>query len=288
MQSDWMKTRQTRYTLYVSVYLLVILAILSASNWLASRHNKSIDSTSNKKFSLSDQTVKVVKGLTKDVTITDYDKTSAFTTARDLLDRYSNLSSKLHVAYVDPDKKPQVAKAAGVRSYGQVFVDSGVKKEEAKSLTEEEITGALIRSLKSGERNVCFVTGSGEHGLDDSGRSGYSSAKEALEKSNYKTKTINLLGGAPAGGVKPDTKIQALGAAAPGGAKPEVPSDCTILVVAGPKYEYIQPAVDAIQTYVNNGGRALFMLDPPLRIGREETQDNTALAKALEGWGVTM
>src|SRR5215831_2184035 len=47
-------------------------------------------------------------------------------------------------------------------------------------------------------------------------------------------------------------------------------------------------AVDAIQTYVNNGGRALFMLDPPLRIGREETQDNTALAKALEGWGVTM
>src|SRR5882762_8847082 len=164
MQSDWMKTRQTKYTLYITVYLLVIVAILGAINFLANRHNKSIDSTSNKKFSLSDQTIKFVKNLPKDVTITDYDKTSAFTTSRDLLDRYGNLSSKLHVVYVDPDKKPTLAKAAGIRSYGQIIVDSGTKKEEAKSLTEEEVTGALIRSLKSGERNVCFVKGNGEIG----------------------------------------------------------------------------------------------------------------------------
>src|SRR6266566_843594 len=109
MQSDWMKTRQTRYSLYVTVYLLVILAILGAANWLANGHNKSFDSTSNKKFSLSDQTVKVVKGLTKDVTITDYDKTDKFATARDLLDRYSNLSSKLKVTYVDPDAEERRA-----------------------------------------------------------------------------------------------------------------------------------------------------------------------------------
>src|SRR5436190_15976715 len=287
MQSDWMKTRQTKYTLYVSVYLIVIVAILGAANWLANRHNKSIDSTSNKKFSLSDQTVKVVKGLTQDVTITDYDKTSAFTTSRDLLDRYSNLSSKLHVVYVDPDKKPQLAKAAGIRSYGQIIVDSGTKKEEAKSLTEEEVTGALIRSLKSGERNVCFVSGGGEHSLEDSGRSGYSNAKEALTKSNYKTKTVTLLGGAPQA-VTAQTKIQPLGTAAPGGAKPEVPSDCTILVVAGPKYEYTQPSVDAIQTYVGNGGHALLMLDPPLKIGKEEVSDSPALNKMLESWGVTV
>src|SRR3984893_19493644 len=205
MQSEWMKTRQTKYTLYVTVYLLVIVAVLGAANWLANQHNKSIDSSSNKKFSLSDQTVKVVKGLTKDVTITDYDKTSAFGTSRDLLDRYSNLSSKLHVVYLDPDKKPQVAKAAGIRSYGQIFVDSGTKKEEAKSLTEEEITGALIRSLKSGERNVCFVSGSGEHSLDDSGRTGYSSAKEALAKNNYKTRIISLR---QAGSATPPTAVK--------------------------------------------------------------------------------
>src|SRR5579864_5526569 len=223
MNSEWMKARQTRYSAYLATYLLVIIAILGATNWLASRYNKSFDSTANKRFSLSEQTAKVVKGLNHDVTITYFDKTTEFGRARDLLDRYNNLSARLHVTYVDPDKKPQLAKAAGVRTYGTIYVDSGVRKEEAKSLTEEEVTGALIRSLKSGERNVCFVSGSGEHGLDDSGRTGYSNAKEALEKSNYKTKTISLLKGVP---------------------KPEVPADCTILVVAGPKYEYQQPAVD--------------------------------------------
>ena len=289
MQAEWMKTRQTKYTLYATVYLLVIVAVLGAANWLANRHNKSIDSTSNKKFSLSDQTVKVVKELKKDVTITNYDKTSAFATARDLLDRYANLSTKLHVVYVDPDKKPQVAKAAGVRAYGETYVDSGTKKEQAKSLTEEEITGALIRSLKSGERNACFVSGSGEHSLDDAGRSGYANAKEALEKNNYKTKTVSLLGGAkPVEGAPPAAAIQPLGAATPGGgAKPEVPSDCTILVVGGPRYAYMQPSVDAIQAYVNNGGRALIMLDPSLKIGREEMQENPALEKVMDSWGVT-
>src|SRR6266849_1629793 len=128
MQSDWIKTRQTKYTLYVTLYLVVIVAILGAANWLANGHNKSFDSTSNKKFSLSDQTIKVVKNLKQDVTITDYDKTDKFTTARDLLDRYGNLSSKLKVVYIDPDKKPQLAKAAGIRSYGQIIVDSGTKK----------------------------------------------------------------------------------------------------------------------------------------------------------------
>ncbi len=285
MQSDWMKTRQTKYSLYVTVYLVVIIAILAAANWLANQHNKSYDSTSNKQFSLSDQTVKVVKGLNRDVTVTDYDKTSAFGTARDLLDRYGNLSTKLHVVYIDPDKKPQIAKAAAIRSYGQIMVDSGTKKEEAKSLTEEELTGAIIRSLKSGEHNVCFVGGNGEHGIDDSGRAGYSNAKEALEKSNYKVKTVSLVaGGAP----KPDAKIQPMGEAAPGGAKAAVPSDCTILVIAGPKYEYPQAAADAIKAYVANGGRALIMLDPPLKIGKEDTQDSPALDKVLESWGVTV
>ncbi len=97
------------------------------------------------------------------------------------------------MAYVDPDKKPQIAKAEGVRTYGTIFVDANGKREEAKSLSEEEITGALIRALKGGQRTACAVTGSGEHSLDDTGRSGYSSIKELLERNNYKTRTISLL-----------------------------------------------------------------------------------------------
>jgi hypothetical protein len=221
--------------------------------------------------------------LKQDVTITDYDKTSAFTTARDLLDRYGNLSPKLHIVYLDPDKKPQVAKQAGIRAYGQIIVDSGTKKEEAKSLSEEELTGALIRSLKSGVRNACFVSGSGEHGIDDTGRTGYANVKEALEKSNYKTRQYRSLTAPrqPLPLSLPPRSIRSprrLPSSAP---NPRSRLTAPSWSVAGPKYEYMQPAVDAIQTYVTNGGRLLVMLDPALKLGRDETQRNTDSTKCL-------
>ena len=264
MRFGWLKARQTKYTAYLTVYLLVILAVLGAANWLANRHNWSYDSTANKRFSLSEQTDKVVRGLKQDATISYYDRTSEFGRARDLLDRYDNLSPKLSVKYSDPDKQPQLAKAAGVRTYGTIFVETNNKKEEAKSLSEEEITGALIRALKGGQRTACAVTGSGEHSLDNTERSGYSSLKALVERNNYTTRTISLL------------------------EKAEVPKDCTVLIVGGPRFDYLQPAVDAIKSYVEAGGRALLMLDPPLKFGKEDISDNAALVKLLETWGVTL
>ena len=286
MSHEWLKKRQTKYTAYVAVYIVVILAVLTAVNFLANRYDKSWDSTANKQFSLADQTIKVVKGLNRDVHITYFDDTSRFPQARDLLDRYSALSPKLHVDYIDPVKKPQQAKAAGFRRDVNILVNSGLRTEEAKSLTEEEITGALIRSLKSGERNACFVSGSGEHSIDDTDRSGYSSIKDALEHNNYKTRTISLLAAAPSA---PPADAKA-GAPAPPPApgKPEVPKDCTVLIVGGPQHDYIQPETDAIKAYVEGGGHALFLMDPALNIGRTQTDENTTLAALLQSWGVTL
>ncbi len=264
MNLDWIKAKQTRFGAYVLVYALVVLAVLGAVNFLANRHNKSLDATANKKFSLSDQTTKVIGNLKSDVKISYFDQTSRFQGARDLLDRYDNLSPKLSVDYIDPDKKPAIAKAAGVRTYGTIFIEAMGRKEEAKSVTEEELTGALIRALKGGQRTVCAVAGSGEHGLDDTARSGFSGLKELLERNNYKSQTISLI------------------------QKPEVPSTCTVLLVGGPRFDYLQPAVDAIQRYVSAGGRALIMLDPPVKLGKEDVGQNSLLAKLVQDWGVNV
>ena len=122
----------------------------------------------------------------------------------------------------------------------------GARREDAKTFDEEGVTGALIRALKGGERKVCVVTGNGEHRLDDSRRATVSPASKPLsQRDNYKVQSINLL------------------------QKAEVPADCTVLVVAGPTGDYIQPEVDAIKKYVEGGGRALFLLDPPLKLGRQ-------------------
>src|SRR6202163_505489 len=152
MATNWMTARQTKFTAYVTVYILVIIAVLGAVNFLANRYDKSFDTTANKQFSLSDQTIKVISKLPRDIHIKYFDETARFPQARDLLDRYSSLSPKVHVDFIDPVKKPQQAKAAGFRRDVSILVDSGLRKEEAKSLSEEEVTGAVIRSLKSGER----------------------------------------------------------------------------------------------------------------------------------------
>jgi len=264
VNTQFLKARQTKYAAYAATYIAVVLAILATVNVLANRYDKSFDATSNKRYSLSDQTVKIVKGLKQDATITYFDRPRGFQPARDQLDLYSNLSPKIHVKYVDPDKDPMVARAAGFKSNGTAIVQVGLNKNEAKSVTEEEITGALIRDLKNTTRTVCFVTGSGEHQIDDSARNGYSRLKDLLGKDNYSAKSIDLM------------------------QKAEVPGDCTVLVVAGPRGDYQQPQVDAIKKFVEDGGRALFLLDPPLKMGRSEIADNDALTGVLQDWGVTV
>jgi ABC-type uncharacterized transport system involved in gliding motility auxiliary subunit len=264
VSSGLLKARQTKYAAYAAVYVLVVITAVSIANVLADRYNKSYDATSNKRYSLSEQTAKIVKDLKQPATITYFDQGTRFQHAHDLLDQYSNLSPKIHVDFVDPDKNPQETRAAGIKTYGTALVQIGDKKEEAKSMTEEGITGAIIRDLKNNTRTVCFAGGSGEHQIDESDRSGYSKFKDLLSKDNYQAKSVDLL------------------------QKAEVPGDCTVLVIAGPSHDYQQPEVDAITKYVENGGRAMFLLDPPLKLGRSEIADNDALTKALAGWGVTL
>jgi ABC-type uncharacterized transport system involved in gliding motility auxiliary subunit len=263
VNTELLKARQTKYVAYVTLYIFVTLAVVTVANVLANRYDKSYDATANKRYSLSDQTIKVIKGLKQDATITYFAQDSQFSAAKDKLDMYANLSPKVHVIYVDPDKKPLVATQAGFKTLNTAIVQIGANKNEAKSNSEEDITGAFIRDLKNTTRTVCFVTGSGEHQIDDSGRSGYSRLKELIGKDDYQGKSIDLL------------------------QKTEVPADCTVVVVGGPRGDYLQPEVDALKKYVEDGGRALFLLDPPLKIGTQEIGENGTLTGLLSSWGVT-
>jgi len=92
--------------------------------------------------------------------------------------------------------------------------------------------------------------------LESSERIGYSKVKKEFENENYLTKTVTLL------------------------QKMEIPSDCSMVIVAGPKTDYLPQEVDTIGKYVTGGGRAVFMLDPGV--------DLPELSKLLAGWNVTV
>ena len=265
MASDFMQKRQTKFAAYTTAYILVVIAILAAINWLGVRHNKSIDTTANKRYSISDQTEKIVKNLKQEVKISLWDSPDQFRGARDLLDRYDALSDKLSVEYVDGNKMARLAREKNIKQPGTILVESGNNRQEAKSLSEEEITGALVRLLKGTERQVCFVQGSGEHDPADSQKgTGYSQVKTLLERNNYKTETISLL------------------------EKREIPAACTITVVAGPRFDYPAEVVKVLQDRVEQNGSVLFMLDPPLQLGTEKISPNAGLVAMLDKWGVTL
>lgn len=263
MAGDWIKARQTRFAAYAVLYTLVVIAAVVVVNVLAKRYDKSWDTTANKRFSLSPETAKIVKGLHQDVTILYFDQSTHFGAGRDLLSEYANLSPRIHIRYIDPDKDPQLARANGVQSMGTAIVQIGDKKEAASSITEEGITGAFIRDIKTSTRTVCFASGSGEHMIDDSSRYGLSGLKDLLGKESYETQSVDLI------------------------SKPAVPPACTVLVIAGPSHDYQQPEVAAIQKYVESGGRAMFLLDPPLQSRASAISANNGLDAVLTGWGVT-
>ena len=63
MASQWLKARQTKYVAYATAYILIVTAVIVVLNVLADRFNRSYDATSNKRYSLSDQSAKIVNAI---------------------------------------------------------------------------------------------------------------------------------------------------------------------------------------------------------------------------------
>ena len=238
-----------------AVYTVIVIAILAVANWFVTNHDHSWDLTPNKKYSLSPQTAKLLKDLNQDVTIYVFDRERSFGERRDLLNMFTSASHRVTVRYVDVDRQPSLAKEYGVRSYGTIVVAAGGRHFEAQSDSEEAISNATIRLFK-GQRTACFIGGHGERELDNTERVGYSKIKTEFGNENFQTKSITLL------------------------QKMEIPSDCSMVVVAGPKNDYLPQEVDTIRKYVTGGGRAMFLLDPGVQFPE--------LSKLLADWNVTV
>ena len=169
--------------------------------------------------------MKILKGLSQDVNIYVFDQESNMRGHRDLLDNFTSVTHRISVHYVDPDRQPSLAKQYAVRSDGTIVVAAGDRHDEAKSPEEEGVTNAVLRVLK-GEKTVYFIQGHGERDLESSDRGGYDRIKKEFENENYQVKPIVLL------------------------QKLEIPSDCSVLIIAGPRNDYLVQEVDAIQKYV--------------------------------------
>jgi ABC-type uncharacterized transport system involved in gliding motility auxiliary subunit len=237
-----------------ALYTLIVIALIVLVNWFVNNHDKRWDMTPNKRYSLSDQTHKILKDLNRDVTIYAFDRERNFGERRDVLGMYTSASNRVKVKYIDPDRSPALAKEYGVRTYGTVVVSAGDRHMDAQGDGEEGITNALVGVLK-GQRTACFIQAHGVKNLEGTERDGYSKFKTQLSNENYQTENLPFL------------------------QKIEIPKDCTMVVIAGPQDDFLPPETDALSKYMQDGGRALVMLDAGVELPN--------LTKLLGDWGVT-
>ncbi len=243
-----------------TILALGVLLILSLLNFVSYRHHKRFDLTTEKLYTLSDQTKKIMRGLQQDVTVARFAKNEDPQLA-DLMKEYRNASSHIKFEDVDPTQKPDVAQEYGATHMGDVIVAAGTKHQpvEASGLegnpSEQDITTAILKVTRNTVKTVCFVTGHGEKSLSDSDATGYSLVDQGLKKEGYNTNSINL--------VKENG----------------VPSSCDIVVIAGPTQGYFPEEAGLVSKFLDDGGKVLIEVDP---------QTDPKLSRIFEAWNINV
>ncbi|RMG02424.1 MAG: hypothetical protein D6726_07580 [Nitrospirae bacterium] len=279
-----MRRGSTRVQIWINIISLILIFIYGTL--LAERHFITRDMTEAGIYSLSDATVKLLKGLNDRLTIKvlfsekipyPYNTTTRY--VMDMLNDYRRLSGgKIVIDVVDPGKKEEFEREAGLYGIPPVQVNAiendqiQIKKvymglafvhadkietlpvvSEVKSL-EYEVSSTIKSLITEKKKTIGFLTGHGEKPLQR--------VREFLSK-QYEIKTVNTT---------ENTEIK----------------DVDLLVVAGPTKELKEDELFGIDQFLLKGGKALFLLDPVVAnlqygFGRE---NKTGVEELLSTYGV--
>lgn len=239
--------RSTRLGLNSALMAVIFVAILGIVNFLSQRHSLQWDLSETSEFTLAPQTIEMLANLKRDVKITGFSQDGSPTRDRlkDLLNGYTYHSRKISYQFVDPDKRPALAKQYGITQYDTLVLESEGQETQVKNASEQEITNALIRVTRDGKRRVRMLQGHGERAPEDTERRGFSMAVEALTKQGYDVAALSLL------------------------QEGRVPDDTTVLVIAGPDRPLLPEEQQALTDYLDAGGKLLLLLDPDNRAALE-------------------
>jgi ABC-type uncharacterized transport system involved in gliding motility auxiliary subunit len=247
--------RSTRLSANTAVMAVAVVGIIGVANFVGYRHHTRFDVTTEKTYSLSDQTRKIASGLSKDVKVMRFDQTDD-QNLRDLVKEYRDVSGHVSYELIDPDAKPDVARQYKVTSAGDLVVASGDKTERPAGTDEESLTSAIIKVTSDSVKKVYFVEGHGEKQISGgSGRDSYATVGKMLKGENFDTKTVNLA------------------------QSTEVPADCDVLVLAGPKQSLFPEEAASIGKYLDGGGKAMLLIDP---------DTDPKLDDVLKQWGLAL
>jgi len=238
---------------YVTAVLAVLLGagILVTANVAAYRSTTRWDVTKNKQYTLSDQSVELVKKLDREITVAAFFQRGVpdEQNFRDLMSRYQEHTSLLKVEYHDPHNEPMLAEKMKITTdTGTVILSMGEKEQRLEfGFDEQAVTNAIVKLSSDTEHAICSITGHGEmDSADEQSADGFGFAKTKLEGQNYRVETLGL-------DHTPD------------------PAHCEVVILPGPKTEVLPQELDHLAQYVAGGGSVIALVDPttPLNVAND-------------------
>ncbi len=238
--------RQARYGSNAFILIIAFLGILVVINYLAFKNSKRWDLTEDQSNTLAKETVDVLKSLPENVVAkafftTNSSVSSSKESAKTLLDKYVyDGAGKFKYEFLDPNKDPAAAQDAGVTKDGSIVLYMGSSKQPVSTISETELTGAMVRLLNPSAHVIYFLTGHGEYPISGGSDQSFTQLTTDLEAKNYKVSTLNLL------------------------AVLQIPQDASVIVIDGPKKPLTDAEVGMLDTFLKNGGSVVVMEDPTI------------------------
>ena len=259
------------YTMVMSViFIAVVIVINMIVSTIPSKYSE-IDISSQKLYSIGDETKEMLKDLEKDVTIYQIAQSgSEDENIANLLKKYEDESKHIKVEQKDPVVNPKFVSqytsddlsanslivVCGDRNkvidYNNIY-ETSIDYQTYSSQTtgfdgEGQITSAIGYVTSENLPVLYTVEGHGEKDMD-------SSIKEDIEKANMDIKSLNLL------------------------TEGSVPDDADCLFIDSPSTDFSSDEKDAIIEYLENGGKAMIFSD-------YTTEDMPNFDAILENYGV--
>lgn len=221
-------------------FVVLFVVIIGLLMWLSKTYHAQFDWTRSGRNTLAPASVALLERLDGPVRVTAFARRrpeGMESAVRELVARYQRQKKDISLELINPDSDPARARAAGVQFDGEIVIEYRGNHETITQATEENVTNALARLARSGERWIVFLAGHGERRPDKDANHDYSIWAEQLAKRGLKTRTLLL------------------------SENPQIPQNTSVLVIADPRTRLLPGEVKQIETYLAQGGNLLWLVE---------------------------
>ena len=223
---------------------IVMFCLLSISvgllAWLSHKHSIEYDWTANGRHTLSEASRDLLAQMPDKIEITSYarENSQLRSAIRKFVGKYQRHKADIVLRFVNPDAVPDEVRNLGISVDGEIIVRYQDRSEHVKSDKEQVFTNALQRLARNQERWIAFVEGHGERNALGDANHDMGEWVKQLFNQGYRVQPINI------------SETQT------------IPDNTGILVIAGPRIDYLPGEVEIIINYINNGGNLLWLQEP--------------------------